>query len=222
MKLLELNHVEKSFDGLGVIKDISLRVEEGEIVSVIGPSGSGKSTLIFEVLAKGGEIVEGLEQFSQVVCLEQASISRNKRSNVATYSGAYDELRALFAASPGAKAAGLQAKHFSFNLPGGRCETCQGLGTVVSNLLFFPEVQLTPAAAIVFARMSWPCAARAFLSWRCWLCRWRTHFRFSVRPPSRAAPCSFCAMWGLVTWNWGIPSPPFRAARHSGSSWPRN
>ena len=77
-----------------------------------------------------------------MVCLEQASISRNKRSNVATYSGAYDELRALFAASPGAKAAGLQAKHFSFNLPGGRCETCQGLGTVVSNLLFFPEAQV--------------------------------------------------------------------------------
>ncbi len=121
---------------------LSVRFPCGCLAAVTGASGSGKSTLIFEVLAKGGENVEGLEQFSQVICLEQASISRNKRSNVATYSGAYDQLRALFAASPGAKAAGLQAKHFSFNLPGGRCETCQGLGTVASNLLFFPEAQV--------------------------------------------------------------------------------
>lgn len=121
---------------------LSVRFPCGCLTGVTGPSGSGKSTLIFEVLAKGGENVEGLEQFDQVICLEQAAISRNKRSNVATYSGAYDQIRALFAASPGAKAAGPQAKQFSFNLPGGRCETCQGLGTVASNLLFFPEAQV--------------------------------------------------------------------------------
>lgn len=121
---------------------ITVKFPAGCLTAVTGPSGSGKSTLVFEVLAKGGPGVEGLEQFDQVIAIEQAPLSRSKRSNVATYSGAYDLIRALFAAAPEAKAAGLGAKHFSFNLPGGRCEACQGLGTVASNLLFFPEAQV--------------------------------------------------------------------------------
>lgn len=111
------------------------------LTAVTGPSGSGKSTLVFEVLAKGGAQVQGLERFSGVVEVGQSAISRMKRSNVATYAGAYDGIRALFAQTEDARRQGLTARHFSFNVPGGRCETCQGLGTVDSNMLFFTDIQ---------------------------------------------------------------------------------
>ncbi|MBC3515601.1 excinuclease ABC subunit UvrA [Neobittarella massiliensis] len=129
------------------LQGLDLRLPCGCLVAVTGPSGSGKSTLVFEVLAKGqpdsgANAVRGRQQFAQVVEVRQGSIARMKRSNVATYCGVYSEIRALYARTEEAKKAGLGAGHFSFNSPGGRCEACQGMGRVDSNLLFFTDAQV--------------------------------------------------------------------------------
>ncbi|WP_394919156.1 ATP-binding cassette domain-containing protein [uncultured Robinsoniella sp.] len=117
------------------------------LTAITGPSGSGKSTLIFEVLTKGlahdkTNQVSGLEQFDSLVEIDQAAITKMKRSNVATYSEVYSEIRTLFSKTDAAKKAGFTAKHFSFNTPGGRCENCEGLGYVDSNMLFFSDIQV--------------------------------------------------------------------------------
>jgi excinuclease ABC subunit A len=118
------------------------------LVAVTGVSGSGKSTLVFDAL--GAETVQpgrgkitGLEQFDSVVRIEQASLTRMKRSNVATYTDIWSEVRKIFAGLDDAKAKGLTAKHFSFNTAGGRCENCGGLGVVESHMLFFPNADVT-------------------------------------------------------------------------------
>lgn len=147
---------------------LSADIPVGCFTAITGPSGSGKSTLIFEVLAKGGaktaqnqvhpgesshlcpaggsavkpgNQVKGLEQFDSIIEIGQAPISKMKRSNVATYSGVYTEIRAVFAKTESAKKAGLTSRHFSFNTPGGRCENCQGLGYVDNNMLFFADTK---------------------------------------------------------------------------------
>ena len=123
------------------LQGVDVCLPAGCLTAVTGPSGSGKSTLVFEVLARG-QGVSGLEQFGRVVQVGQAALARSKRSNVATYCGVYADIRAVFARTPAARAAGLGAGHFSFNSPGGRCERCEGLGTVASNLLFFADAQV--------------------------------------------------------------------------------
>ena len=129
------------------LKHINVDIPLGCITAVTGPSGSGKSTLIFEVLAKGGchgkyGDVEGFEQFDNIVEIQQSSITRMKRSNIATYTDVYSEIRSVFAKTDSAGKAGLTAKHFSFNTTGGRCENCQGLGYVDNNMLFFTDNQI--------------------------------------------------------------------------------
>jgi excinuclease ABC subunit A len=129
------------------LKNISVDIPIGCLTAVTGPSGSGKSTLIFEVLAKNEQHapcnrVTGLEQFDRVALIEQSAITKMKRSNVATYSEVYTEIRTVFAKTDAAKSSKLTAKHFSFNTPGGRCENCQGLGYVESNMLFFQNLDV--------------------------------------------------------------------------------
>jgi excinuclease ABC subunit A len=129
------------------LKNISVEIPVGCLTAITGPSGSGKSTLIFEVLAKNehheqSNHISGLEQFDQVVEIEQSAITRMKRSNVATYSEVYSEIRTVFAKTDAAKHAELTAKHFSFNTPGGRCENCEGLGYVDNNMLFFANTEV--------------------------------------------------------------------------------
>ncbi|MDF2921523.1 MAG: transporter related [Paenibacillaceae bacterium] len=131
------------------LKNVDVRFPVGCLVSVTGVSGSGKSTLVFEVLAaaggkkhSSGNIVSGLEQFDRIVTIEQAAISRMKRSNVATYSEVYAEIRKIFGGLQESRDKGLSAKHFSFNTPGGRCENCEGLGYVTSNMLFFANIEV--------------------------------------------------------------------------------
>nr|WP_306796688.1 excinuclease ABC subunit UvrA [Gordonibacter urolithinfaciens] len=121
-------------------------IPAGCLVTVTGPSGSGKSTLVFDVLAQGDaagpeNAVSGCGHLDRIVAVEQTPIARMKRSNVATYADVWAPIRAAFAAAPEARSRGLSAKAFSFNTPGGRCETCEGMGTVTSNLLFFKDVQ---------------------------------------------------------------------------------
>ena len=129
------------------LRQVDVDLPVGCLTAVTGPSGSGKSTLIFDVLAKEAEgartgRVSGLEQFSRVAAIGQAPVARMKRSNAATYSGAYAEIRDAFARTEDAKALGLTARDFSFNTPGGRCENCQGLGVVESNMLFFTNTEV--------------------------------------------------------------------------------
>jgi excinuclease ABC subunit A len=132
------------------LKNIDVNFPIGCLVVVTGVSGSGKSTLVLDVLAKpgknnrsGNNRVSGIDKFDQIVTIEQSAITRMKRSNVATYSDLYSEIRKIFGELKEARDKGLTVKHFSFNTKGGRCENCEGLGYVTSNMLFFANLDVT-------------------------------------------------------------------------------
>jgi excinuclease ABC subunit A len=143
------DYIEVENADLFNLKNINVKFPIGCLVSVTGVSGSGKSTLIFEVLAKVNENnhtdcnkVAGLSNFDQLITVEQSALTRMKRSNVATYSGVYSEIRKIFGQVKEAKERGITSKHFSFNTKGGRCENCEGLGYVTSNMLFFKDIEV--------------------------------------------------------------------------------
>ena len=136
------------------LKDVDIEVPLNALTCVTGVSGSGKSTLVHDVLyaaikrAKGdwdrrvGSYREllGLEYITDVVLVDQTPIGRTPRSNPVTYLKAFDPIRELFALTKDAKARGLTASHFSFNVPGGRCEACQGEGEVRVEMQFLADV----------------------------------------------------------------------------------
>lgn len=130
------------------LKNIDISFPVGCMTAVTGVSGSGKSTLIFDVLGKARDKksrnikIDGMEAFNQIVTIEQSAITKMKRSNVATYSEVYTEIRKIYGGLQDAKYKGLSPKHFSFNTPGGRCENCKGLGYVESNMLFFANTEI--------------------------------------------------------------------------------
>ena len=121
---------------------VNVVIPTQSLVSVTGVSGSGKSSLIFDVVGERSENVSGLDQFDEVITINQTSITKMKRSNVATYTNLFTDIRNLFAKLDASKAQGLTSKHFSFNTSGGRCETCEGLGYVMSNMLFFNDIEV--------------------------------------------------------------------------------
>ncbi|MEU6678692.1 excinuclease ABC subunit UvrA [Streptomyces sp. NPDC046925] len=144
------------------LRDVSVDVPLGVLTAVTGVSGSGKSTLVTQVLAEvvrghlglepeepseedeGTEFeievrdTAGVESFDRLVRVDQRPIGRTPRSNLATYTGMFDAVRKLYAATDEAKARGYTPGRFSFNVPDGRCETCQGEGFVAVELLFLP------------------------------------------------------------------------------------
>jgi len=136
------------------LKDIDIDIPLNALTCVTGVSGSGKSTLVHDVLyaaikrAKGdwdrrvGSFREllGLEYITDVVLVDQAPIGRTPRSNPVTYLKAFDPIRELFALTKDARSRGLTASHFSFNVPGGRCEACQGEGEVRVEMQFLADV----------------------------------------------------------------------------------
>jgi excinuclease ABC subunit A len=136
------------------LKGIEIGVPLNALTCVTGVSGSGKSTLVHDVLysaikrAKGGwdkrvgafAKLEGAELVTDVVLVDQAPIGRTPRSNPVTYLKAFDPIRELFAATKDARSRGLTASHFSFNVPGGRCEACQGEGEVRVEMQFLADV----------------------------------------------------------------------------------
>lgn len=131
------------------LRNLTVRFPIGCLVCVTGVSGSGKSTLVFDVLAKGdtgpseeADQVSGTGSFDRIVVVEQAPLTRMKRSNVATYSDVYTEIRKIFGQQQTAIDKGMTANHFSFNVKGGRCDHCEGLGVVTNNLLFFEDQQV--------------------------------------------------------------------------------
>jgi len=136
------------------LKNVDIAIPINALTCVTGVSGSGKSTLVHDVLyaalkrAKGGwdkrvgtfGKLEGTELITDVVLVDQAPIGRTPRSNPVTYLKAFDPIRELFAATKDARARGLTASHFSFNVPGGRCEACQGEGEVRVEMQFLADV----------------------------------------------------------------------------------
>ncbi len=139
------------------LQDLSVDVPLCVLTAVTGVSGSGKSTLVSQVLAElvrrrlgqapdeeGSELevdvddAIGLESFDRLVCVDQRPIGRTPRSNLATYTGLFDAVRKLYAATPEARKRGYGASRFSFNVAEGRCKTCQGEGFVSVELLFLP------------------------------------------------------------------------------------
>ena len=136
------------------LKKIDVEFPLGTFISVTGVSGSGKSTLVSEVLHKAvarvlhgshkvpgahGSI-EGLEHIDKVIVIDQSPIGRTPRSNPATYTGVFTPIRELFAKTPDAKVRGYRPGRFSFNVKGGRCETCQGGGIIKIEMHFLPDV----------------------------------------------------------------------------------
>ena len=136
------------------LKDIDVEIPLGMLTCVTGVSGSGKSTLVHDVIyaalkrAKGDwdrrvgahRKLEGAEFVTDVVLVDQAPIGRTPRSNPVTYLKAFDPIRELFAATKDARSRGLTASHFSFNVPGGRCEACEGEGEVKVEMQFLADV----------------------------------------------------------------------------------
>lgn len=117
------------------LRDLSVDIPLCVLTAVTGVSGSGKSTLVTQILA---EDPTARESFDRLVLVDQRPIGRTPRSNLATYTGMFDAVRKLYAATDAARARGYGAGRFSFNVAGGRCETCQGEGFVSVELLFLP------------------------------------------------------------------------------------
>ena len=136
------------------LKDLSVELPLGRLVSITGVSGSGKSTLVNELLhpalehglghkvpfPNGLGEMRGLKSIDKVIVIDQSPIGRTPRSNPATYTGAFDPIRQVFAATVEAKARGYQVGQFSFNVKGGRCEACRGQGVNVIEMNFLPDV----------------------------------------------------------------------------------
>ncbi|HBI94484.1 MAG TPA: excinuclease ABC subunit UvrA, partial [Terrisporobacter glycolicus] len=136
------------------LKNINAKIPLGKFVCITGVSGSGKSSLINSILYKGvaskvnrlrqrpgkHKEIQGIENIDKVINIDQSPIGRTPRSNPATYTGVFDQIRDLFATTNEAKARGYKKGRFSFNVKGGRCEACKGDGIIKIEMHFLPDV----------------------------------------------------------------------------------
>jgi excinuclease ABC subunit A len=140
------------------LKDITAYFPQATLTAVTGVSGAGKSSLMFDILDRAArqrfhaasaaaqpgahEGIDGWEHFDKIITIDQNPIGRSTRSNAATYTDAFTPIREVFAAQAAARQAGLTAQHFSFNVPGGRCDRCEGAGVLSVEMHFLPDVQV--------------------------------------------------------------------------------
>ena len=136
------------------LKNVKVDIPLGKFIAVTGVSGSGKSTLVNEILYKSlasklnrakikpgkHKSIEGIEQLEKVIDIDQSPIGRSPRSNPATYTGVFDDIRDLFAMTNESKVRGYKKGRFSFNVKGGRCEACRGDGIITIEMHFLPDV----------------------------------------------------------------------------------
>ena len=143
------------------LQDLTVRIPlreangaSGMLVAVTGVSGSGKSSLMFDILDRAArrrffgasaapgahDAITGWEHLDKIITIDQSPLGRSTRSNAATYTDAFTPIRHVFAAQPAARALGLTARHFSFNVAGGRCERCEGAGVLSVGMHFLPDV----------------------------------------------------------------------------------
>lgn len=138
------------------LKNITARIPLGLLVAVTGPSGSGKSSLLFDILDRAArqrfngasedpgehDGIIGWEHIDRIVTIDQSAIGRSSRSNAATYADIFTPIREVFASSADAPRLKLAPRHFSFNVPGGRCERCQGAGVLMVEMHFLPDAEV--------------------------------------------------------------------------------
>lgn len=136
------------------LRNIDVKVPLGVFCCVTGVSGSGKSSLVNEIIHKHlakvlnraktfpgkFDSMEGTEVLDKIICIDQSPIGRTPRSNPATYTGLFDQIRKVFAATPDAKERGYKENRFSFNVKGGRCEACSGDGLLKIEMNFLPDI----------------------------------------------------------------------------------
>jgi excinuclease ABC subunit A len=136
------------------LKEITAHFPGRTLTALTGVAGSGKSTLMFDILNRAArqhfygaaaqpgahEGIDGWEHFHKIIAVDQEPIGRSTRSNAATYTDAFTPIRKVFAAQPAARQRGFTARHFSFNLPGGRCDRCEGAGVLSVEMHFLPDV----------------------------------------------------------------------------------
>ncbi|MDO4863355.1 MAG: excinuclease ABC subunit UvrA [Ruminococcus sp.] len=136
------------------LKNIDVTIPLGKLICVTGVSGSGKSSLVNEIIYKhlaaklnrakirAGSFasMDGVDELDKVICIDQSPIGRTPRSNPATYTGVFNDIRDLFAQTPDAKAHGYTSGRFSFNVKGGRCESCEGDGIIKIEMHFLPDI----------------------------------------------------------------------------------
>jgi excinuclease ABC subunit A len=138
------------------LKDLTVHFPPGTLTAVTGVSGAGKSSLMFDILDQAArqhyygadtlpgahDWIEGWEHFDRIITIDQDPIGRSTRSNAATYTDAFTPIRKVFAAQPAAQKSGFTARHFSFNISGGRCDRCDGAGALAIEMHFLPDVQV--------------------------------------------------------------------------------
>jgi excinuclease ABC subunit A len=138
------------------LKNLTVQIPLGLLVVVTGVSGSGKSSLVFDILDRAAhqhlngatelpgehDSISGWEFIDKVITIDQKHIGRMPRSNADTYSDSFTPIRQTFAATPDAKKNKVPARAFSFNVPGGRCERCEGAGTLAVQMHFLPDVEV--------------------------------------------------------------------------------
>ena len=136
------------------LKNIDIDIPRNKLVVMTGVSGSGKSSLVNEIIFKklGADLnrmkahagrhraIEGMEHLDKVICIDQTPIGRTPRSNPATYTNLFNDIRDLFASTPDARARGYSSGRFSFNVRGGRCEACSGDGQLKIEMHFLPDI----------------------------------------------------------------------------------
>jgi excinuclease ABC subunit A len=139
------------------LKNITVSLPLGVLTAVSGPSGSGKSSLMLDILDRAArqrfygaaekaglhESIEGWEHIDKIITIDQTPIGRIPRSNAATYTDVFTPIRQVFAGTQAARLSGLEARHFSFNVPGGRCDRCEGAGVLSIHMQLMPDIQVT-------------------------------------------------------------------------------